>query len=199
MSASFAPETREGLRRQGWRLAVAPAGVTLAGLRAAGAPYKGHKYFAQQARETSEQPVQGGELAYRPGLMPGSLNRPFQEAARLAEGLRARLPPGAVGAVGPAALYVWLLVDHQRRHGEWLLRQCFTWAADPSGETHLAVGVFGQARPLIVSPVPELTGQGLGLMPLIVPAPEPGPDAGGAGNARGAAETTPGGDTIHDG
>ena len=101
VSASFAPETREGLRRQGWRLAVAPAGVTLAGLRAAGAPYKGHKYFAQQARETSELPVQGGELAYRPGLMPGSLNRPFQEAARLAEGLSA-LPPAGRGGGGGA-------------------------------------------------------------------------------------------------
>ena len=60
MSASFAPETREGLRRQGWRLAVAPAGVTLAGLRAAGAPYKGHKYFAQQARRDVRAARAGG-------------------------------------------------------------------------------------------------------------------------------------------
>jgi hypothetical protein len=197
VSAGFAPQTREGLLRQGWRLAVAPAGVTLAGLRTAGAPYKGDKYFTQQAQETSELPVQGGEVAYRPGLMPGSLNRPFEAAVRLAEGLKALLPPGAVGKVGPAALYVWLLVDHQRRHGEWLLRQCLTWAADPSGETHLAVGVFGQARPLIVSPVPELTGQGLGLMPLIVPAPAGGAGTGPEG-ARDVEETTEGGEAIHD-
>jgi hypothetical protein len=187
VSARFAPETREGLLRQGWRLAVAPSGVTLAGLRAAGAPFKGHKYFEQQAQETAELPVQGGELAYRPGLMPGSLNRPFEAAVRLAEGLAALLPPGAVGTVGPAALYVWLLVDHQRRQGEWLLRQCFTWAADRSGGTHLAVGVFGQARPLIVSPIPELTGQGLGLLPLIVPASAPGGRAAGAGSEEAVA------------
>jgi hypothetical protein len=167
----FAAETVAALRAQGWRLLPAPRGVTLAGLRSAGAPFKGTKYFDLQAAETSELPVAGGDVAYRPGLLPDSLNRPFEGAAGGVAALRPLLPAGVEATIGPAALYVWLLVEHHRLHGEWLLRQYYTWAADRSGTTHLAVGVFGQARPLIVSPVPELSGQGLGVMPLIVPAP----------------------------
>jgi hypothetical protein len=172
VSGRFAPETEAALLGQGWRLAHAPAGPTLAGLRAGGAPFKGTRYFEQQAARTEEVAVAGGDVAYRPGLMPGSLNETFEAAAQRVGGLDRLLPPGASATIAPAALYVWLLVDHQARQGEWLLRQCFTWAADRSGTTHLAVGVFGQARPLIVSPVPELTGQGLGVMPIIVPAGE---------------------------
>lgn len=171
VSADFSPPTLDALRRQGWRLARVPAGVTLAGLRAAGAPFKGDRYFAHQAARTAEQPAPAGDVAYRPGLLPGSLNRSFEAVARLATDLAPRLPPGVLPVIGPAALYVWLLVDHHARLGEWLLRQCFTWAADVSGESHLAVGVFGEARPLIVSPIPELRGQAVGLMPLIVPGP----------------------------
>jgi hypothetical protein len=178
VSGRFAPETEAALLGQGWRLAHAPAGLTLAGLRAGGAPYKGTRYFDQQAARTDELPVAEGDVAYRPGLMPGSQNETFEAAAQRVAGLVQLLPPGASATIGPAALYVWLLVDHQARQGEWLLRQCFTWAADRSGTTHLAVGVFGQARPLIVAPVPELTGQGLGVMPLVVPADS---DAEGAG------------------
>jgi hypothetical protein len=165
----FAPETAQALRDQGWRFLDVPPGVTLGGLRAAGAPFKGSKYFDLQAGATTELPVAGGDVAYRPGLLPNSLNRQFEDVAVSVAGLRALLPAGAGATIGPAALYVWLLVEHHRRHGEWLLRQCFTWAADRSGGTHLAVGVFGRDRPLIVSPVPELNGQGLGVMPLIVP------------------------------
>jgi hypothetical protein len=172
VSRRFSPQTAAALRAQGWRLATAPTGITLAALRAAGAPFKGNKYFDLQAAATAEVAVEGGDVAYRPGLMPGSLNQPHATIAGQLEALQPLLPAGAAAGVAPAALYVWLLVDHHAREGEWLLRQCFTWAADPSGGTHLAVGVFGQARPLIVSPVPELTGRGLGLMPLILPAPD---------------------------
>ena len=170
MSRRFDPQTAAALRGQGWRLAHAPSGITLAGMRAAGAPFKGDKYFRLQAAATAERTVEGGDVAYRPGLLPGSLNQPHAAVPALLDRLRPLLPPGAGPLLAPAALYVWLLVDHHAREGEWLLRQCFTWAADPSGATHLSVGVFGQGRPLIVSPVPELTGRGIGVMPLIVPA-----------------------------
>jgi hypothetical protein len=169
VSRRFDPRTEAALRAQGWRLAHAPAGITLAGLRAAGAPFKSSKYFDLQAAATAELPVSGGDVAYRPGLLPGSLNEPHAALPGRLAALQPLLPPGAVAAVGPAALYVWLLIDHHARDGAWPLRQCFTWAADASGETHLAVGVFGQARPLIVSPIPEASGRGLGLMPLILP------------------------------
>jgi hypothetical protein len=182
VSVTFAPGTAAALEAQGWRVLGVPAGITLAGLRAAGAPFKGTKYFDRQAAATVEHPVAGGDVAYRPGLMPGSLARSFDAAARLVDDLQPRLPAGTMPIVGAAALYVWLLVEHRRRHGEWLLRQCYTWAADRSGPAHLAVGVFGEARPLIVSPVPEGSGQGLGVMPLVVPAGAGGPPATLAGD-----------------
>ncbi|MGH2351047.1 MAG: hypothetical protein ACRDI2_18945 [Chloroflexota bacterium] len=170
MVIQFAPEVRDPLAREGWRILEAPAGVTLAGLRAADAPFKGSKYFDQQATATVELPVAGGDVAYRPGLLPESLNQPYDRAQELVDGFSTLLPPGAVAAIGPAALYAWLLTEHHRRYGEWLLRQCYTWAADRSGGTHLAVGVFGRERPLLVSPLPEGTGRGVGIMPLVVPS-----------------------------
>ncbi len=186
--ARFTPQTQEELIGQGWRLLHAPPGLSLARLREAGAPFKGSKYFDQQAAQTAELTVPGGDLAYRPGLLPHSLNQTFDVGTGLVQAMTALLPPGAVATIAPAALYVWLLVEHHRLQGEWLLRQCYTWAADRSWEgtgpaspgkgslvratareLHLAVGVFGQARPLLVSRIPEPSGRGLGVMPVIAP------------------------------
>src|SRR5919109_429127 len=167
----FEAGTRAALASQGWRLLEAPPGLTLAGLRDAGAPFKGTRYFDHFAAETEEAAFAGGEVAYRPGLMPGSLNRTYDGAASLAAGLQALLPPGAVPMIAPAALYVWLLVEHRRRRGEWLLAQAYAWAADRWRDTHLVVGVFGRERPLLVSPLLEGSGRGVGLAPVVVPAP----------------------------
>jgi hypothetical protein len=79
------------------------------------------------------------------------------------------LPSGAEAVIAPAALYVHILMEHFRQRGEWLLQGSYTWAADRDGGKHLAVGVFGRQRPLIVSPIPEATGRGIGAMPVIVP------------------------------
>ena len=108
MSGRFDPETRDRLLREGWQVAEAPAGLTLAGLRAAGAPFKGTKYFDQQAARTAEAPVAGGEVAYRPGLMPDSLNQTYDRALELLVELERLLPPGVRATAGPAALYVRL-------------------------------------------------------------------------------------------
>lgn len=192
----FTPTAQESLLAQGWRLLHAPAGLTLATLRAAGLPFKGSRYFDVQAAGTEEIPVPAGDVAYRPGLMPGSLNHTFDQGERLARALAPLLPAGVEATIAPAALYVWLLHEHHRQHDEWPLRQCYTWAADRSrvhsvstgaedasdcpepggssataGYVHLAVGVFGQQRPLLVSPIPESTGRGLGVMPVVVPSP----------------------------
>ena len=169
MSTEFGAQVREQLQRAGWYVLQVPHGTTLAALREAGAPFKSNKYFQAQASGTQEAPVLWNEVAYRGALLPESLNRTYAEAAALVDELRGNLPGGAVPAIGPAALYVWLLVEHHRRHGEWLLQQRYTWAADTAGTAHLVVGVFGQQRPLMVSPVPEATGRGIGALPLIVP------------------------------
>jgi hypothetical protein len=88
-----------------------------------------------------------------------------------------RLLPAEAGAravVGSAASYVWLLADHEARAGAWLLPQCFTWCADEYGDpergVRLVVGAMGQARPILVTPLPEGSGRGVGLLPLVVPA-----------------------------
>ncbi|MDQ3702711.1 MAG: hypothetical protein M3442_17570 [Chloroflexota bacterium] len=204
----FTTAARDALLEQGWRLLDAPAGITLATLRAAGAPFKGSRYFDAQAARTVELPVPAGDIAYRPGLMPDSLNHTFEQGERLTRALVPLLPHGAEATIAPAALYVWLLQEHFRQHGEWPLRQCYTWTADrsrvhsqstaedasgrpqPRGNgasadasveyVHLAVGVFGQQRPLLVSPIPEPSGRGLGVMPIIVPSPpSPSPEERG--------------------
>jgi hypothetical protein len=154
----------------GWRLRDVPADVTLAALRDAGAPFKGSKYFDQQARATDEVPVQAGEIAYRAGLMPGSLNQTYAACERLVAGLVSLLPAGTRPEIGAAALYVWLFVEHHGEHGAWPIAGCYTWAADRSSTGRLAVGIFGRERPLVVSPIPEATGRGIGVMPVIVPA-----------------------------
>lgn len=201
----FTPPAQDALLAQGWRLLHAPAGLTLAMLRAAGAPFKGNRYFDVHAAQTEELSVPARDVAYRPGLMPNSLNQTFDQGKHLTRALAPLLPAGMEATIAPAALYVWILYEHFRQHGEWPLRQCYTWAADRSrvhavstaedasgrlqpggtsasaGYVHLAVGVFGQQRPLLVSPIPEPSGRGLGVMPILVPSPPYPPLPSGKG------------------
>ncbi|HEX2035483.1 MAG TPA: hypothetical protein VHS99_15000 [Chloroflexota bacterium] len=169
MTPRFPPDVHRSLGERGWQVVEVPAAISLAGLRDAGAPFKGTKYFQQQAARTGELPVPEGEVAYRPGLLPESLNQTYERSRALLAAVQAELPPGTRAEIGPAALYVWLFVEHHRRHGAWPLNQQYAWAADHSAGIHLAVGVFGQQRPLLVSLVPEGLGRGVGLMPLVFP------------------------------
>jgi hypothetical protein len=166
----FSDEARARLADAGWRVVDVPFGATLADLRAAGAPFKGDKYFRLQAAATEEQSVPCAEAAYRGALIPGSENQTFAAGSQLVSSVAEELPAGCAAVVGPAALYVAILVVHHRANGEWLLAQQYTWAADRSASTHLAVGAFGRERPILVSPIPEGYGRGLGVMPLVVPA-----------------------------
>lgn len=168
----FADETRRALIAAGWHVRDVPAGVTLAALRDAGAPFKGSKYFDQQARATQEVPVRPGEIAYRPGLLPGSLNQPAAVCEQRVGALSGALPAHTRPEIGGASLYVWLFVAHHQEHGTWPIAGCYTWAADRGSAGRLAVGVFGRDRPLVVSPIPEATGRGIGVMPVIVPSPD---------------------------
>ncbi|HEV2126640.1 MAG TPA: hypothetical protein VGW38_28100, partial [Chloroflexota bacterium] len=175
----FGEEERTRLQASGWVLADVPPGLTLARLRAAGLPFKSSKFFDRQSALAREVAFSGGDIAYRPGLMPGSLNQPFTACGELLSRLSPLLH-GCVAMCAPAAVYAWLLSDHHQRTGQWLLQGCFTWAVDvhvvkepAEGDlsaNHLVVGVFGTQRPLIVSPLPEGRGAGVGLMPIIVPA-----------------------------
>ncbi len=174
MLRNFSTATREALVGQGWRLAEAPDGLTLARMRELGAPFKGEKFFREQAALVREVEGLGGQLAYRPGLMPESAGQPYGEMTGLLARLDGLLPEGSRATVGSAAMYAWLLVDHHGRTGEWLLPQCFTWCVDeygpPEQSVHLVLGAMGQKRPLLVAPLPEGTGRGVGLLPLVVPA-----------------------------
>ena len=169
--ARFSTEARARLLATGWLALEVPEGLTLAGLRAAGAPFKGSKYFDQQASGVRELSVSAGEVAYPRDLLPGTMGRTYAGCVALLDGLQPQLPGGARASIQPAALYVWLLWEHQQRHGEWLLQGRYTWAADATadGSEHLATGVFGQQRPLLVSPIPEPFGRGLGALPIVVP------------------------------
>ena len=166
MTRRFSEATREALDAQGWRRTELPGGLRLASLHAAGVRFKGDKVSG--CAGLVELPLEATEVAYRPGLMPGSPNLPVSALDRLLVELRTRLPAGVDPVVGSAAAYGWLLVEHHARHGEWLLARVFTWTADDLGGTPLAIGVFGGG--LIVSPLPEGRGAGVGLLPLLVPA-----------------------------
>jgi len=167
---AFAASDRATLADAGWLLVRLPAGLTLAGLRAAGAPFKGTRYFDRHAADTHEQTTIAVDAAYRPALLPGSLGLTYEATEALVEKLTAELPPGLAAAIAPAAAYVWLFERHRTAHGAYPFAQRYTWSTDRYQErTHLVVGVFGQQRPLLVAPQVEGRGAGVGVWPLVVP------------------------------
>ena len=165
MTRRFSEATREALDAQGWRRIEMPGDLTLAALHATGAPFKGDKVTGRPG--LAEHPLPTCEVAYRPGLMPGSPNLPRAALGALLDSVRSRLPAGAQPAIASAAAYGWLLIEHHRTRTEWLLSRVLTWTADDLGGTPLAIGVFGGG--LLVSPLPEGRGAGVGLLPLLVP------------------------------
>ncbi len=178
MELSFTPFARDAacqLEADGWLLVALPGGLTLAGLRAAGAPFKGTRYFDVHARDTAERTTLPLAAAYKPALLPGTYNLSFDEAAARVAALSDDLPSGAVACIAPAAAYVWLFQHHKDVFGAYPFVQRYTWAADRyQGRTHLVVGVFGRERPLLVAPLTEGRGAGVGVWPLVVPrAAEP--------------------------
>lgn len=168
--AAFAPDDARLLRDAGWTITRLPAGLTLAGLRAAGAPFKGTRYFSAHAPQTAEKTTVATELAYQPALLPGAFNRSFAEAAELVEGMAPHLPTASAPVIAPAAAYVWLLEQHHAASGQYPFAKLYTWAVDRYQDgTHLVVGVFGQRLPLLVAPLVEEHGGGVGVWPLVVP------------------------------
>jgi hypothetical protein len=166
----FTAADRGALGDAGWLLARLPAGLTLAGLRAAGAPFKGTRYFERHAAATREQSTMATDLAYRPALLPGSLNLTYAATEALVAELTAALPPSLAATIAPAAAYVWLFEHHRATHGVYPFAQRYTWAADEyQDDAHLVLGVFGQQRPLVVAPQVEGHGAGVGVWPLVVP------------------------------
>jgi hypothetical protein len=168
--SAFTASDRAALADAGWLLVHLPAGLTLAGLRAAGAPFKGTRYFDRHAAETREQTTIAVDVAYRPGLLPGSLGLTYEATEALVEKLAADLPPGLTATIAPAAAYLWLFEHHRAAHNAYPFAQRYTWATDRYQErAHLVVGVFGQQRPLLVAPQVEEHGAGVGVWPLVVP------------------------------
>lgn len=166
----FAPEDAATLAGAGWTLVRLPAGLTLAGLRASGAPFKGLRYFAEHAPHTAERTTVATDLAYKPALLPGSFNRPFEVAAEMLDEMAAHLPPGVVASIAPAAAYVWLLERHRAATGAYPYEGRYAWAVDEyQGRARLVVGVFGRQQPLILAPLVEGRGGGVGVWPLVVP------------------------------
>jgi hypothetical protein len=167
--AVFDPQVRDQLAQSGWTILGAVGGTRLDDLRNDGAPFKSDKYFATRPADAEDPTIEWAEVAYKGELIPWSLNQPYERAQALVEVLEPSLPSGATPIIGPAVLYVHILVQHHKAHGNWLLQQCFTWATDQIGSAHVAVGAFGQRRPIVVSPIPEGYGRGIGVMPLVVP------------------------------
>jgi hypothetical protein len=168
--AAFAADDARELRDNGWALVRLPAGLTLAGLRAAGAPFKGGRYFSAHAPHTAERTTVATDLAYKPALLPGAFNRTFADTVALVDGMAPHLPAGVAPVIAPAAAYVWLLAQHHAATGDYPFRQLYTWAVDRyQDRANLVVGVFGQRDPLIVAPQVEGHGGGVGVWPLLVP------------------------------
>jgi hypothetical protein len=168
--AVFAPDEARWLAEGGWTIVRLPAGLTLAGLRAAGAPFKSGKYFTAHAPQAAERTTVATELAYKPRLLGGTFNRPFDDTVTLVDGMAPHLPSAVAPVVGPAAAYVWLCEQHYAACGEYPYQQLYAWAVDRYAErAQLAVGVFGQRQPLLVVPVTEGRGSGIGAWPLLVP------------------------------
>jgi len=164
----FTPDAVKALQSAGWTVIDVPAGVTLHALREQGAPFRSDRYFREFAPEVTETPTVAHTVAYRPELLPNSLNRAYDECAALLRDLSATLPPGLAATIAPAAVYAWLLMQHHRATGAFPLAGHYTWTSDRYRATHLALGVFGRDRPLLVAPIPELRGRGIGVLPVVV-------------------------------
>ncbi|HLH21050.1 MAG TPA: hypothetical protein VK066_00890 [Chloroflexota bacterium] len=168
-ASAFAPHDARTLAESGWTLVRLPAGLTLAGLRAAGAPFKGGRYFAAHAPDTVERTTVAIDLAYKAALLPGSFNQPYEAAARMMAELSEHLPASVAATIGPAAAYVWLLEQHRAATGAYPYTQRYAWAVDEyQARARLVVGVFGQ-QPLVLAPLVEGRGSGVGAWPLLVP------------------------------
>lgn len=166
-SAAFNPEVAEILRRNGWTLVDVPAGLTLTELQRRGAPFRGTRYFRDFAPCVVETPTIAHSVAYQPGFLPNTLNRPFDECADLVAEFGRSVPSGCRAIVGQAAVYVEILWRHALVTGEFPLTGGYTWTSDQYPAGHLVVGVFGRERPIVVGPHPK-SGRGIGVMPLIV-------------------------------
>jgi hypothetical protein len=170
-AATFAPAAATELAEMGWTIVRLPAGLTLSGLHATGAPFKSRRYFERHAADTAERTTAGTDVAYKPALLPGSFNRPFEVALKMMADMTEQLPADVVATIAPAAAYVWLLEHHRAATGVYPYTQLYAWAADEyQARARLVVGVFGQARPLLVAPLVEGRGSGVGVWPLLVPS-----------------------------
>lgn len=169
-AGDFSPGQSDALHDAGWIVTRLPGSLTLAGLRDAGVPFKGTRYFDTQALDTVERTTVATDVAYRPGLLPDCFNRSFESAQQCIDDLNRKLPPGAVATIAPAAAYVWLCQHHLETHGTYPFSQCFTWAIDRyQDRTNLVVGIFGQRRPVLVAPLSEGRGAGVGVWPIVFP------------------------------
>jgi hypothetical protein len=166
----FDTEAAALLRQGGWTTLHLPAGLTLKGLRAAGTPFKGPRYFDSQARDTREHTTVATALAYKPLLLPGSLNQPIAVVQEMLVALTAALPPTLIATLAPAAAYVWLCQRHYETTGNYPLARRYTLTADVYQErAPIVVGVFGQHNPLLVAPLVEGHGAGVGGWPVVLP------------------------------
>ncbi len=164
----FRPSAAATLRQNGWHVVDVPGGLTLPILRALGAPFRGERYFREFADQVQEEPTVARSFAYRPALLEGSVNRPYDAGEQLVAELNRTVPAGCWVVIGSAATYVYLLWQHARTTGTFPLAGRYTWTVDVFPGGHLVVGVFGRERPFVVAPHPR-SGAGIGVMPLLVP------------------------------
>ncbi len=168
-AGAFAPEAAAIIERNGWRILNLPAGLTLATLRQQGAPFRSDRYFKEFAGEVVETPRPACSIAYQPALLAGSLNLRYEACEGLIAEFNRSVPAGCHAVIGQAAAYVYVIDRHYTDTGSFPLAGAYCWTSDQYRETHLVVGVFGRERPIIVAPLPEKQGRGVGVMPLIVP------------------------------
>lgn len=169
MAAGFSEATTTILERSGWSVVELPAGLTLSTLRQQGAPFRGDRYFKEFAGDVAEKPTSAGPIAFYSGILEGTLNRLYEECERQLADFGQTLPDGCRALIGSAATYVHVLGRHQEDSGMFPIAGYYTWTSDRYRDTHLIVGVFGRERPIVVAPLSEGQGSGVGVMPLIAP------------------------------
>lgn len=165
---AFAPDVVTALRAAGWTIVELPAGLTLGGLRRSGAPFRGDRFFREFSAAVADVPTEATEIAYRPWLVPESLNRSYAECEELITAFGHAVPPGCRAIIGQAAAYVQILWRHGQETGQYPIGGTFTWTSDLCRDGHLVVGIFGRERPIVIGPHPT-SGRGIGVLPLLIP------------------------------
>lgn len=179
----LSPKDRQELRRAGWEIVQVP-GILIAPVTLNQLFLRAKNFGAKSAtswhgdftREDIEYlPLPAGEIAWMPKdpLIPGSTDKSFAEqeevVADFSRQVQKRFGDGVEAIFPTAEQGVYLLFDHCRRMGKYVLQTRHTRTLNRFGSDRLSVGLFDKGGWGVNNWDPEFRYWALGVLRLVVP------------------------------